>query len=163
MAGILNNNKNIDIEKIEADINRNIKKRKEEIKDYSKDIELPDSDNIYSLGRMRDDCDIDVARDITSHRPIVGHSLVKIRQLLDEEIRRSVDPVIKRQIEFNRKLIDFLYAGNQNRIEVLEKVVSELGVRLEKLEKQIQENDSQMNSNIREVFKIRRMIEKDGS
>jgi 2-polyprenyl-3-methyl-5-hydroxy-6-metoxy-1,4-benzoquinol methylase len=45
---------------------------------------------------------------ISSHRPILGKFLVKVRELILGEIRRYVDPMIWRQKEFNSRIAKIL-------------------------------------------------------
>ena len=147
------NNKQIDFEKIESEIERNMKKRKGK---YDKDILDFEIKEIKLEEGLSHHCNIKIPRRITSHRPIVGPSLIKIRQILDDEIRLSLDPVIDRQIEINENVV--------KRLGILERLTEENKIRTEKLdkrlEKQIKENINQINSNIKEIFKLKRKIEK---
>ncbi len=45
---------------------------------------------------------------ISSHRPYIGKFLVKGRQLVHGEVRRYVDPMISRQVEFNGSTVRLL-------------------------------------------------------
>ena len=156
------NNSNIDFKNIEYEVETKLNKRKEKLNDYSKEVSEFQPEEIYSLEHLKYYSDIKISRKISSHRTIVGASLIKIRQILDDEIRRSLDPVIDKQIEFNKKLLDYLFVGikkiiddNQNRIEQLERIRSEHDIRIEQLEKQIKEQTQQVNFNIREIFKLK--------
>lgn len=60
------------------------------------------------LQKLKNNYDIRVGRIITSHRKIVGPSLVKIRKLLHEEVIRSIEPMLNKQVEFNSKVLDLL-------------------------------------------------------
>lgn len=69
---------------------------------------------------------------ISSHRPVIGKPLVKMRELVHGEVRRYVDPVIFRQIEFNASTVRLLneskrwFDGLDKTIEVrLEKTLDQ--------------------------------------
>ena len=151
-----NNNNEIDFENLEAELNKRIDKRKN-IEGYGNNIEdiklnkqeVKHDDFLNSLSPY---CDIKIDRNISSHRPVVGPALVKVRKLLDEEIRRSVDPVIEKQIEFNRMIVEKIHGE----LEFLRKRTVELG-------EHIEENIHQTNFNIKEIFKLRRKIGKNGN
>ena len=158
-----NNNNEIDFENLEAELNKRIDKRKN-IEGYGNNIEdiklnkqeVKHDDFLNSLSPY---CDIKIDRNISSHRPVVGPALVKVRKLLDEEIRRSVDPVIEKQIEFNRMIVENFKMNldkTHGELEFLRKRTVELG-------EHIEENIHQTNFNIKEIFKLRRKIGKNGN
>lgn len=203
------NNKSIDFEKIESEIEENMKKRRKQLQEYDKDIpnfqinnkitkkdELDYDCEAYTLDynhqenitkekknendyknnntvketRILEDlapyCDVRTNREISSHRPIIGPTLVKVRQVLDEETRRSIDPMIDKQTEFNKKIVchlEFLQKrteqlGDQlgslnNNAEFLQKRTEQLGGQLgfllnrrKELEKQIKHLYKSLNS-----------------
>jgi O-antigen chain-terminating methyltransferase len=108
-------NGEINVEEIMANIRANIRRRQE-------NGELPCTSEIQSPISYHDTTGISgnfdsVKQDlecissngdiyntsyfITSHRPHLGKLLVKGRQLVNGEVRRYVDPMISRQVEFN--------------------------------------------------------------
>lgn len=52
--------------------------------------------------------DIRAERSITSHRKVIGPSLVKTRRFLHEEIMRAVMPMTEKQIDFNETMAKLL-------------------------------------------------------
>jgi SAM-dependent methyltransferase len=75
---------------------------------------------------------------IRSHRPYIGKFLIKGRQLIHEEVRRYVDPIISRQTEFNASTVrssiqtsQGLFELNQRQQE-LERTWSSLNNKMEK-------------------------------
>src|SRR3989344_3616187 len=119
------NMNNIDFEKIESEIKDNIEERRIKFEGYN--------DNIDDLKISNDICnkekpkkfspdlspywDIRISRNISSHRPIIGNTLIKARKFLDDEIRRSIDPVIDKQVEFNRRIMEEI----NNKLEEINK------------------------------------------
>ena len=156
-----NNNNEIDFENLEAELNKRIDKRKniegygnniEDIKLNKQEVKHDSFKHDDFLNSLSPYCDIKIDRNISSHRPVVGPALVKVRKFLDEEIRRSVDPVIEKQIEFNRMIVEKIHGE----LEFLRKRTVELG-------EHIEENIHQTNFNIKEIFKLRRKIGKNGN
>ena len=163
-----NNNNEIDFENLEAELNKRIDKRKniegygnniEDIKLNKQEVKHDSFKHDDFLNSLSPYCDIKIDRNISSHRPVVGPALVKVRKLLDEEIRRSVDPVIEKQIEFNRMVVENFKMNldkTHGELEFLRKRTVELG-------EHIEENIHQTNFNIKEIFKLRRKIGKNGN
>lgn len=69
---------------------------------------------------------------ISSHRPVIGKPLAKMRELVHGEVRRYVDPVIFGQNEFNASTVRLLN-DSRRRFDGLEKSID---VRLEETLKQ---------------------------
>ena len=59
---------------------------------------------------------------IKSHRPYIGKILIKGRQIVHEEVRRYIDPLISRQTEFNacsvRLFTNFLQTNMENNLKI---------------------------------------------
>jgi len=112
----------IDVEKIMERIRENIRKRKEE-KSYSEIQDLLKEKGFEptSIGLGRDELrhslhaanmtwDVQIRQPILSYRRYVGRFLVKVRRLLQREIRWTVDPIINRQEYFNASVVRSLNA-----------------------------------------------------
>jgi len=112
----------IDVEKIMEKIRENIRKRKKE-KSYSEIQDLlkekgfePTSTGpgrgelIHSLHAANMTWDVQIRQPILSYRRYVGRFLVKVRRLLQREIRWTVDPIINRQEYFNASVVRSLNA-----------------------------------------------------
>ena len=124
----------IDVEKIMERIRENIRKRKEE-KSYSEIQDLLKEKGFEptSIGLGRDELrhslhaanmtwDVQIRQPILSYRRYVGRFLVKVRRLLQREIRWTVDPIINRQEYFNASVVRSLNAlvewmENQQRMQ----------------------------------------------
>jgi len=106
----------IDVQEIMRKIRENIKKRKEsgaypidgwnEANDDSykeNDLFSGEYDHQDDLEKVRIYWDIkNSSYRISSHQPILGAVLRKGRELVHGEVRRYIDPIIGKQIEFNR-------------------------------------------------------------
>ena len=149
MTIFLRRNNEIDFKKIESEIDEGLENRKTKFKAYNDKIgDIMIKDNGINEEITKDlpseldsYCDIKIPRQISSHRKIVGPGLVKIRKFLDEEIRLSLDPVIDKQIEFNKKIIE------------------QINSRFDEINKHTEENIKQTNYNIKEIFRLKRKIE----
>jgi len=124
----------IDVEKIMERIRENIRKRKEE-KSYSEIQDLlkekgfeptstgPGRDGLRdSLHAANMTWEVQIRQPILSYRWYVGRFLVKVRRLLQREIRWTVDPIINRQEYFNASVVRSLNAlvewmENQERMQ----------------------------------------------
>jgi len=124
----------IDVEKIMERIRENIRKRKEE-KSYSEIQDLLKEKGFEptSIGLGRDELrhslhaanmtwDVQIRQPILSYRRYVGRFLVKVRRLLQREIRWTIDPIINRQEYFNAAVVRSLNAlvewmENQQRMQ----------------------------------------------
>ena len=154
MINFFEKNNNLDYEKIESEIKKNIENRGKKSKEYNNIIgEIVINNEVNeetknSLSSLNIYCDIKIPRIISSHRKIVGPGLVKVRKFFDDEIRLSVDPVIDKQIEFNKKII-----------EQINSKFDEINKRFDETSKHIDENIKQTNSNIKEIFRLRKNIE----
>lgn len=62
--------------------------------------------------------EVDVPRDVHSHRPFMG-AYVRLRRWVLREIRLTVDPILARQVALNRALVRVV-AEQQSRIAELE-------------------------------------------
>lgn len=93
---------NENVENVIRQIKENIKTRRE----YNNPTETNES---KSLDYVKSNWDIqNVEYTISSHRPIIGRLLVWGRRLIYGEVRRYVDLIAKRQIEFNSRTADIL-------------------------------------------------------
>ena len=124
----------IDVEKIMERIRENIRKRKEE-KSYSEIQDLlkekgfeptstgPGRDGLRdSLHAANMTWEVQIRQPILSYRRYVGRFLVKVRRLLQREIRWTIDPIINRQEYFNAAVVRSLNAlvewmENQQRMQ----------------------------------------------
>ncbi|MBI4158721.1 hypothetical protein HY500_00500 [Candidatus Woesearchaeota archaeon] len=148
------NNPKIDVLELESQIKENMHKRKEQVDGYGKapaEFQLPSSSippNLYSMANIH------IPRVITSHHPVVGQALVKIRQLFEEEMRLSLGPVVQKQISFNRKLIEYM----TNEFQGCHEFDLHLRERIERLERLFDESNIQINQNVKEIFRIERKL-----
>lgn len=107
----------IDVEEIMRQIRKNIRKRKES-GIYSKEMEAlineplqppPDiagqGDLLPDLMYINSNWDVHAEYSISSHRPIIGNLLVSGRRLIHEEVKRYVDPIAGKEIEFNAHVV----------------------------------------------------------
>jgi len=106
----------IDVEEIMHKIRENVEKRRESSSDEMKDmidepqqtIEKEESgiDNLQQeIDYLNRYLDIHAEYSISSHRPITGRFLIKGRQLVHGEVRRYMDLIVGKQIEFNAHLV----------------------------------------------------------
>jgi len=95
--------------------------------DFTKDSRF----NINSLNSKRDIQNNTYI--IRSHRPFVGKMLVKGRQIVNNEIRRYIDPVIWKQSDFNEIIVQ-IFTDYEKRIIDLEDNYNEITHRLDKIE-----------------------------
>lgn len=200
MADLLTrNNKEINFEEIESEImeskkkkEKNDKRYNEEIIDFqinngeiknsldydyenykSKETTFDKKDEEETNLLLRDliaSCNIKIPGNITSHRPIIGPTLVKIRKIVNEVISMSLEPVIDKQIEFNKKVIECLggrgggYLTKRTeelggQVGYLMKRRNELEDLIKKLSEKIEENIIQTNLNMKEIFKLKRKVD----
>jgi len=93
--------KEINVEEVMLKIKENIKRRSardvQGLETHKELAYINSSWNIQNNGFF-----------ISSHRPILGRFLVKIRELILAEIRRYVDPTIWKQKEFNSSIVKIL-------------------------------------------------------
>lgn len=59
---------------------------------------------------------------IASHRPFIGKILVKGRELVHNEVRRYIDPVVNKQIEFNQTVGEVLEDSIKNDYEIKDRL-----------------------------------------
>jgi len=106
----------VDVEEIMRKIRENVEKRRESSSDEMKDmidepqqtIEKEESgiDNLQQeIDYLNRYWDIHAEYSISSHRPITGRFLIKGRQLVHGEVRRYMDLIVGKQIEFNAHLV----------------------------------------------------------
>lgn len=69
--------------------------------------------------------EIDVARNISTHRKIFGPIYLRLRRWIHRENRMTLDPILQRQVELNKALIRTI-AQQEQRIAELESRVSGL-------------------------------------
>ncbi|MGV8108413.1 class I SAM-dependent methyltransferase [Methanospirillum sp.] len=129
------NDKEIDVEEIMKTIRENIRRRKEagllpndpEIGPSSLcSAPIVHSSNNIDLSYITGNYDIqNNSYIISSHRPYIGKYLVKGRSLVHGEISRYIDPVIRKQTEFNRCTASALDTMN-NRIYEFDRVKNRL-------------------------------------
>src|SRR3989344_5377479 len=152
------NNPWLEISKIESLVKKRIKEREDKRVEYSLPapelvtIPLPKSSDLFSIA------DINVPRVITSHRRVVGPSLVRIRLLLEEEMRMSFEPLIQKQIEFNKRILEHL----NNELQGHHEFDIHLRERVERAERFIEECNIQINQNVKEIFRLQQMLRKAG-
>jgi O-antigen chain-terminating methyltransferase len=102
----------IDVEEIMRKIRENIKDRRESGTGEMNDLidepiqtaEIGESNTDYlqqEIDYLNRYMDIHAEYSISSHRPIMGRFLIKGRQLVHEEVRRYIDLIVGKQIEFN--------------------------------------------------------------
>jgi SAM-dependent methyltransferase len=110
----------INVEDIMRQIRENIRKRKESGV-YTEEMEalineplkIPaasegQNDQEYNLNYINSNWDVHADYNIGSHRPILGRFLIYGRQLIHSEVRRYVDIIIGKQIEFNAHVVRVL-------------------------------------------------------
>lgn len=108
------NEEEVKVEEIMEKVRENIRKRKE-AENFSEKSNETIHEDLLSDEALSDNGvqkDLDYANSnwdirnnsyfISSHRPIMGKFLVKGRGLVNGEIRRYIDPIVWKQIEFNR-------------------------------------------------------------
>ena len=102
----------IDVEEIMGKIRENIKNRREsgtgEMNDLiDEPLQTVEKEELVidtlqqEIDYLNRYMDIHAEYSISSHRPIMGRFLIKGRQLVHEEVRRYIDLVVGKQIEFN--------------------------------------------------------------
>jgi O-antigen chain-terminating methyltransferase len=127
------NDEEIDVEKIMAQIRENIRNRKAEGSYPEVRIEtippLPkktlgkSTDIQQDLAYINENWDIqNNTYVISSHRPVAGKILVKGRELIHDEVKRYVDPVIWKQTEFNGGAVRSLNSINE-KIDTFEGII----------------------------------------
>ncbi|MBE9594214.1 MAG: hypothetical protein IMF19_12150, partial [Proteobacteria bacterium] len=108
----------IDVEEIMCKIRETIKKRREsgEYTEEMRDLidepiqraETEESNMDYlqqELNYLNSGWNTHAEYSISSHRPIIGRFLIKGRRLVHGEVRRYVDAIVGKQIEFNAHLV----------------------------------------------------------
>jgi len=131
----------IDVEEIMRKIRENIKNRREggvyteKMRDLIDEpiqmAEIGESNTDYlqqELNYLNRDWDTHAEYSISSHRPITGPFLVKGRRLVHGEVRRYVDLIVGKQIEFNTHLVHFvnrLIPGIDDRLKRTRSEISE--------------------------------------
>lgn len=159
----------INNEKIKNALDHDYENDKPKGDTFNKKYHVDDKENLL-LRDLIANFDIKIPRNITSHRPIIGSTLIKIRKMLNEEIRMSLDPVIDKQIEFNKKVIECFGGGSGGylmkrteelggQVGYLMKRRNELEDLIKKLSEKIEENTIQTNFNMKEIFKLKRKID----
>ena len=88
---------------------------------------------------------------ISSHRPVIGKLLVKLRELVHGEVRRYVDPLISSQNEFNVSTAR-LFNDSMRRIDELEDTLDQWRRAKEEMEKSMAELDGQVEEKVRSVM-----------
>lgn len=158
-------------EEILANIRENIHKRKESgsYLDPMPEILINNKQEITLKGNENISRDLDYLTTnyeaqnknyfISSHRPLIGHFLIKGRKLVNDEAKRYVDPVFVKQTEINacnarisRELM--------HKIEELNSKILEYDTKIEKLNSQILENDTkieELNSAFSAEFRKKKM------
>lgn len=148
----------INVEEIMEKIQNDIRSRKKSAagkttdRDYFSSIpETLDSDSIHrKLEYIKSNWNIENnSYFITSHRPISGKFLIKGRELVHGEVRRYVDPTIRKQNEFNESLAHLL-ESLINRIISLDEKVAQLSA---ELDNEIYSENSKLKSEISREFK----------
>ncbi|HPT81547.1 MAG TPA: class I SAM-dependent methyltransferase [Methanosarcina thermophila] len=148
----------INVEEIMEKIQNDIRSRKKSAagkttdRDYFPSIpETLDSDSIHrKLEYIKSSWNIENnSYFITSHRPISGKFLIKGRELVHGEVRRYVDPTIRKQNEFNESLAHLL-ESLINRIISLDEKVAQLSA---ELDNEIYSENSKLKSEISREFK----------
>ncbi|MBI2667500.1 hypothetical protein HYX17_01885 [Candidatus Woesearchaeota archaeon] len=165
------NNVNINFKEIELEINKRVNEGGKRFDDYDNDIQDFEIEKIEVSDNLVNHCNIKIPREITSHRPVIGNTLIKIRQILDDEIRRSLDPMVNRQIEINMNIVNRLNKieriteeneirtkGLNKTLDRVERITEENEIRTKRLEKVFDEIINQTNSNIKEIFKLNRKL-----
>ena len=143
-------NEEINVEEIMKTIRENIKKRKEQ-GTYPPDIDtaIPQLSNqrltINETGEeienLNINCDIqNNSYVISSHRHIVGTGLVKGRQLVHGEVRRYVDPIVFKQINFNQSVARILNNA-EHKLDLLQQQIKDTDQRLSEFENTIDRFD----------------------
>lgn len=146
-------NKSIDTRKIKLQLEKKIQGKKD--KEYLRTVpEFTINKNNF-LGKLSDYGVINTQRVITSHRPFIGSTLVKVRKILDEEIRRSFEPIIKNQEEFNKRIVEHV----SNELKGHTEFDIHLRNRIERLERMLDEANAQINENIKKIFRLQRKLE----
>jgi len=112
-------NGKVNVKSIMAQIKKNITMKKK-LAGYNEPINFDKKSDLEGIEVLHGLKNIKSERDITSHRKILGKTLIKFRKVLDEEIRRTVDPSLDRQMEFNSEVIRLLSEIN-DRLKNLEK------------------------------------------
>ena len=133
----------IDVQKIMQRIRDNIKKRRQqdgysEVQSllqepaFQQHMSAIQSDELRkNLHEVNVGIQVQVRRPILSYRPLVGRLLVRIRRILQQEIRFALDPIVDRQESFNAVVVRCLNA-----------VVEQTETKLAELEKRIEEVQS---------------------
>lgn len=87
--------------------------------------EAPDEE----LQSLLEQLDIDVPREISTHRKLLGPLYVRFRRWVYRETRLTLEPVLGRQNQLNRRLAR-LAVRQQEQIDTLTRRVEELEARL---------------------------------
>ena len=133
----------IDVQKIMERIRENIKKRRQqsgyseaqvllEEPGFQQQISAVQHDELRkNLHEANIGYQVQVRRPILSYRPLIGRLLVRIRRILQQEIRWTLDPIVDRQESFNAVVVRCLNA-----------MVEQTETKLAELEKRIEETQS---------------------
>lgn len=148
----------INVEEIMEKIQNDIRSRKKSVagetagRDYFPSIpETPDSGSIHrNLEYIKSNWNIENSSYfISSHRPLSGRFLIKGRELVHGEVRRYVDPTIRKQNEFNESVAHLL-ESLINRIISLDEKVVQLST---ELDNEIYSENSKLKSEISRELK----------
>jgi len=143
----------INVEEIMEKIQNDIRSRKKSAaceatdRDYFPSIpETLDSGSIHrNLEYIKSNWNIENSSYfISSHRPLSGRFLIKGRELVHGEVRRYVDPTIRKQSEFNENVAHLL-ESLINRIISLDEKVAQLST---ELDNKIYSENSKLKSEI---------------
>lgn len=148
------NDQEIDVAKIMERIRENIRKRK--------------ADPMCSENQAGAGAPIDIESDlkyinsswqiqnnsyfISSHRPLIGKILIKLRELVHGEVRRYVDPLVARQNEFNACTVRLLNES-MRRTDRLEKTFELSREAIEKSAEDVEEIRGDVEEKVRSVVK----------
>ena len=122
---------NINVEEIMERIRENIRRRQgagelppdpdSVIASTSKNFHAGKSDDAIQrdLSYIKSNWDIrNNSYYISSHRPYLGKILIKGRQLVNNEVRRYIDPVIWKQSKFNEEVAQLIIQSQKKSIEI---------------------------------------------
>jgi len=146
---IENPNDDINVEEIMKKIRDNIQRRKEAgsllsnpdkpfTPSNNKSISSAEISNLHSLS--------DITRSpyiISSHRPLIGRLLLHARLLVNEEIKRYVDPLLTKQSGWNR-IVSQVLQCEINQITEIESKVTEIESKVTEIESKVTEIESKV-------------------
>ena len=153
----------IDVEDIMRQIRENIKKRRENgayddemeeiinkplsaLSDSQPENTVLDTDNDLSrdLEYINSNWDIHAEYYISSHRSIVGKFLVRGRQIVHSEVRRYVDLIAGKQIEFNTHIVHLMN-------KLADKLENKVGGDIQLVSQNVQELENKVSGDIQLV------------